>query len=185
MPVAGRPERVAAAHHEAFAQRVVVRYHLASLRCEELEPYLAHALRLAGCEAPLFEPAAGQALFQTSHGLPPQVSSLAHYALSGQQPLPTQANSSVRENAASPLVASGPGRLPSTSHGGTGCGCRRAEAGSGGVCSATYPAVTNFFGAKISDSGRMRSRRKGWRAVSCSYGFVTKCPIADGDASGW
>ena len=73
--------RMAMAHHEALAQRVVVRYHLAGLRREELEPYLAHALRLAGCELPLFEPAAGQALFQASHGLPRQVSSLAHYAL--------------------------------------------------------------------------------------------------------
>ncbi len=73
--------RMAMAHHEALAQRVVVRYHLRGLRREELEPYLAHALRRAGCELPLFEPAACQALFQASHGLPRQVSSLAHYSL--------------------------------------------------------------------------------------------------------
>ena len=73
--------RMAMAHHEAFAQRVVVRYHLAGLQREELEPYLAHALQRAGCELPLFEPPACQALFQASHGLPRMVSSLAHYAL--------------------------------------------------------------------------------------------------------
>ncbi len=73
--------RVAMAHHEALAQRVVVRYHLGGLQREELEPYLAHALRLAGGELPLFEPPACQALFQASHGLPRQVSALAHYSL--------------------------------------------------------------------------------------------------------
>ena len=102
--------RMAMAHHEALAQSVVVRYHLAGFRREEVEPYLAHSVRLAGWELPLFEPAAGQALFQTSHGLPRQVSSLAHYALSGQ-PLPTQASSSVHENAASPVSYFGVRRL--------------------------------------------------------------------------
>ena len=74
-------QRVAMAHHEALAQRIVVRYHLRGLQRDELEPYLQHALQLAGCELPLFEPAACQALFQASHGLPRQVSALAHYAL--------------------------------------------------------------------------------------------------------
>ena len=73
--------RMAMAHHEAFAQRIVVRFHLAGLQREELEPYLQHVLRLAGCEVPLFEPEACQALFQASHGLPRQINSLAHYAL--------------------------------------------------------------------------------------------------------
>ena len=73
--------RLAMAHHEALAQRVVVRYHLSGLRREELEPYLRHALGQAGCELALFEPPACQALFQASHGLPRLVSSLAHYAL--------------------------------------------------------------------------------------------------------
>lgn len=69
------------AHHEAFAQRIVMRYHLNGLRRAELEPYLRHALARAGCERDLFEPAAGQALFQASHGLPRQLSALAHYSL--------------------------------------------------------------------------------------------------------
>ena len=73
--------RLGLAHHEAFAQRIVMRYHLNGLRREELAPYLRHALARAGCELDLFEPAACQALFQASHGLPRQVSALAHYAL--------------------------------------------------------------------------------------------------------
>ena len=46
------------------------------------------------------------------------------------------------------------------------------------------PAVANFREAEIGDSGRKRTGRKGWRAVSRDYGLVTKCPIARGDASG-
>ncbi len=36
----------------------------------------------AGCELPLFEPPAAEALFQASRGLPRQVNRIAHYALS-------------------------------------------------------------------------------------------------------
>ena len=48
--------RLAMAVHESLAQRLVVRHHLAGLDREELDHYLAHRLRLAGCEHPLFEP---------------------------------------------------------------------------------------------------------------------------------
>ena len=49
---------------------------------DELDAYLAHRLRLAGCELPLFEPPAVEALFQASRGLPRQINRIAHYALS-------------------------------------------------------------------------------------------------------
>ena len=55
----------------------------ASLARDELEPYLAHRLHLAGCELPLFEPPAIEALFQTSRGLPLEVNRLAHLAHTG------------------------------------------------------------------------------------------------------
>jgi type II secretory pathway predicted ATPase ExeA len=74
--------RLAMAVHESLAQRVVVRYHLAGLSREETPEYLVHRLRLAGCELPLFEPPAVEALFQASRGMPRQVNRLAHYALS-------------------------------------------------------------------------------------------------------
>ena len=41
-----------------------------------------HRLRLAGCELPLFEPPAVEALFQSARGLPRQINRIAHYALS-------------------------------------------------------------------------------------------------------
>lgn len=80
----GHPElrrRLGLAAHEALSQRIVVRYHLLGLQREELPRYLAHLLRLAGTELPLFEPAAMEALFQATSGLPRKVNLLAHHAL--------------------------------------------------------------------------------------------------------
>lgn len=73
--------RLGMAVHESLAQRIVVRHHLGGLTREELPDYLAHRLRLAGCELPLFEPAAIETLFQATHGMPRKVGRLAHYAL--------------------------------------------------------------------------------------------------------
>lgn len=80
----GHPElrrRLTMAVHEALAQRIVVRHHMGPLTREELSPYLAHRLRLAGTELPLFEHAAEEALFQATSGLPRKVNGLAHHAL--------------------------------------------------------------------------------------------------------
>ncbi len=73
--------RLSMAVHESLAQRIVVRVHLAGLSREELPDYLIHRLRLAGCELPLFEPPAVEALFQATRGMPRKVNRLAHYAL--------------------------------------------------------------------------------------------------------
>ncbi len=73
--------RLSMAVHESLAQRLVVRQHLAGLDRDELEAYLAHRLALAGCQLPLFEAPALEALFQASRGLPRQVNRYAHYAL--------------------------------------------------------------------------------------------------------
>ena len=73
--------RLAMAVHESLAQRLVVRHHLAGLDREELDAYLTHRLRLAGCELPLFEPPAVEALFQSARGLPRLINRIAHYAL--------------------------------------------------------------------------------------------------------
>lgn len=74
--------RLSMAVHESLAQRIVVRHHLTGLTREELPHYLAHRLQLAGCELPLFEPPAIEALFQATQGMPRKVNRLAHYALS-------------------------------------------------------------------------------------------------------
>jgi general secretion pathway protein A len=73
--------RLSMAVHESLAQRIVVRHHLSGLTRAELPEYLTHRLRLAGCELPLFEPPAVEALFQATQGMPRQVNRLAHYAL--------------------------------------------------------------------------------------------------------
>ena len=74
--------RLAMAVHESLAQRLVVRHHLPGLDRNELDEYLTHRLRLAGCEIPLFEPPAVEALFQAARGLPRLINRIAHYALS-------------------------------------------------------------------------------------------------------
>jgi type II secretory pathway predicted ATPase ExeA len=73
--------RLSMAVHEPLAQRIVVRYHLAPLASGELRDYLAHLLRLAGTELPLFEPAAIEAIFQATQGLPRKANSIAHHTL--------------------------------------------------------------------------------------------------------
>lgn len=80
----GHPElrrRLGMAAHEALSQRIVVRHHMQSLSRDELPDYLAHLLRLAGTELPLFEPAAMEALYQATSGLPRRVNLHAHHAL--------------------------------------------------------------------------------------------------------
>ena len=74
--------RLAMAVHESLTQRLVVRHHLPGLDRSELDDYLTHRLRLAGCEIPLFEPPAVEALFQGARGLPRLINRIAHYALS-------------------------------------------------------------------------------------------------------
>ena len=67
--------------HEARAQRLVVRYHLPPLSRDEVAPYIQHRLRRAGTELALFEPAAYEALFQATGGLPRKINLLAHHSL--------------------------------------------------------------------------------------------------------
>ena len=73
--------RLAMACHESLAQRLVVRHHLAGIERCELDDYLAHRLRMAGCEVPLFEPPAVEALAQSARGIPRLINRIAHYAL--------------------------------------------------------------------------------------------------------
>lgn len=73
--------RLGMAVYEALSQRIVMRYHFAGLSREELSGYFAHRLRLAGTELPLFDPAALEATFQATGGLPRKVNLLAHHAL--------------------------------------------------------------------------------------------------------
>jgi len=73
--------RLGMAVHEPLSQRIVVRHYLGGLTREELALYLAHLLRLAGTELPLFEGPALEAIFQATNGLPRKVNLLAHHSL--------------------------------------------------------------------------------------------------------
>ena len=73
--------RLAMAVHESLSQRIVVRHHLTGLDRSELDAYLTHRLHLAGCELPLFEPPAVEALFHSARALPRLINRIAHYAL--------------------------------------------------------------------------------------------------------
>jgi len=80
----GHPElrrRMSMAALDALAQRIVVRANVRGLTRDEMGPYLAHRLRLAGTELPLFEPPTVEAIYQASSGLPRKANSLAHHAL--------------------------------------------------------------------------------------------------------
>ena len=80
----GLPElrhRLALAVHESLNQRIVVRHHHTALPRDELEAYLCHRLRLAGCQLELFEKPACEAIFQAARGLPRNVDRVAHFAL--------------------------------------------------------------------------------------------------------
>ena len=49
---------------------------------DEVDAYVTHRLRLAGCELPVFEQAAIEALSRATRGLPRKINRIAHYALS-------------------------------------------------------------------------------------------------------
>ena len=73
--------RLSMAVHESLSQRIVVRHHLVGLEPDEVAGYVRHRLKRAGCELPLFEPAALEALSQGSRGLPRQIDRIARVAL--------------------------------------------------------------------------------------------------------
>lgn len=97
--------RLSLAVHEALNQRIVIRHHLPGLQRGELEPYLQHLLRLAGTEAPLFDPGANEAIFQATNGLPRKVNLLAHHAMTAAALAGAKSVTAVHVEAASPEVS--------------------------------------------------------------------------------
>ena len=75
--------RLAMGVFESLTQRLAMQHHMDGLGRDEIEPYLATRLTLAGAPAdlPLFEPAAIEALSLSSNGIPRLVNRIAHYAL--------------------------------------------------------------------------------------------------------
>ena len=66
---------------EQFAQRVSVDFHIAPLEPDEVADYIAHRLRIAGREAPLFDDAAVQRIAAVSRGVPRKINILCDTAL--------------------------------------------------------------------------------------------------------
>ena len=63
-------------------QRISLRFHLPNLSPDEIAPYLAHRLRVAGHPTgDLFTPEAGAVLFSSSRGVPREINRLAKLSL--------------------------------------------------------------------------------------------------------
>lgn len=67
--------------YAALKQRISFSYHLTGLEQDEVSPYIAHLLKLAGRTKQIFTDEAIALLFNYSKGLPRVINSLAHEAL--------------------------------------------------------------------------------------------------------
>ncbi len=70
-------ERLLRPIHQAFNQRVSLKFHLPPLTDNETGAYLQHHLNLAGLDQPLFNPNAVKAIHQNSGGIPRVINALA------------------------------------------------------------------------------------------------------------
>jgi len=81
----GQPELDELLCHRSIRQlrqRITFSYQLKPLSNGEIDAYLQHRLRIAGCgDAPIFTRTAGRALHYYSHGIPRLINILAHKAM--------------------------------------------------------------------------------------------------------
>ena len=73
--------RLQMAAHESLSQRIVLNCVLTGLADDEVGPYIAHRLRLAGSDVKIFDDAAVMAVAQACNGALRQIDRVAHYAL--------------------------------------------------------------------------------------------------------
>lgn len=66
-----------------LAQRITARYHLGPLSCDEVKVYVKHRLEVAGCDRPIFPPAALRKICHYSRGIPRLVNLICDRALLG------------------------------------------------------------------------------------------------------
>jgi type II secretory pathway predicted ATPase ExeA len=74
-------DRLAKKTFRALRQRIGMQYHLGPLDAGETAAYVEHRLRVAGREAPLFEPGALAVLYRHSEGVPRRINTIAANAL--------------------------------------------------------------------------------------------------------
>ena len=80
----GQPELQRRLKHPAYEpllQRVGMRFYLAGLAEEEIAPYLAHRLTVAGGDAGLFDPEAAPVFMEVTRGIPRLINTLATLSL--------------------------------------------------------------------------------------------------------
>jgi type II secretory pathway predicted ATPase ExeA len=63
--------------HQAFNQRITLKYHLTPLGKDEINPYINHQLRLAGRNDTIFNQNAIEAIYKNSVGIPRVINALA------------------------------------------------------------------------------------------------------------
>ena len=66
-----------------LAQRVTARFHLGPLGEKEIDAYVHHRLKIAGCERPLFAPNLNRMIWRYSNGLPRLINLICDRALMG------------------------------------------------------------------------------------------------------
>ena len=64
-----------------FAQRISSDFHLEPLGLKQIEKYIKHRVKTAGCERDLFTDKAAQLIFKFSHGIPRLINSFCDMAL--------------------------------------------------------------------------------------------------------
>lgn len=74
-------EKLARPELEQFTQRIGAEYHLPTLNAEEVEKYIAHRLKVAGTERPIFSQAACESIHLATKGTPRVINRLCDYAL--------------------------------------------------------------------------------------------------------
>jgi type II secretory pathway predicted ATPase ExeA len=74
-------ERLVRKQYRALQQRISMQFHLGPLDADETRAYVTHRLRIAGREAPLFDPDAVALLFEESGGVPRRINIIAGNAL--------------------------------------------------------------------------------------------------------
>ncbi len=74
-------DRLLSPLHQAFYQRITLKFHLSPLSKEETNSYIQHHLKYAGATSSLFNPNAVSAIYQASNGIPRVINSIAFNAL--------------------------------------------------------------------------------------------------------
>ena len=78
----GQPElRDKIAHLKPLDQRISLRYHLKGLKAEEIQTYIHHRLKVAGCGKNLFDEDTFEMIYESTGGIPRRINQICDLAL--------------------------------------------------------------------------------------------------------